>query len=567
MINSHNSQQFLYVQDAFPERSLCYSPNLQHILSELGKNGRLRSNNNGSNKSQANLKKSIDELGSVTKKESAQNNAQKKMIVKPRNDVTVTLDFVREPIPNTTISNNSTVSTSTSTKSISVLAQKLLTSGQSENAFGKDYSFVCGKGVPNPIHLKIFFPSSQDPKKPLPVIVKRDATVEQVIGYSLYVYIEEKRMPPIDANSKLDKVACWNLRIVEDDGDIDQDFPALVRVRKIQQFQFDQFAVCPANSTQAKVNEEAQKAAAAASALASAVGPSTGSSSTGSVQGKKPTYFIKVHLYSTLEVKQTTTVSLPGDMLLADVLVYCCRKRKIEPNDYTLKMADTKTDVPLDRTLESMGLTELCLLKKDRGPSAGDIFLRPPEELERDDDDFQQPAYISDEYTSVYKKYTVTRKLHLQMMLGTSGRAQERTLAIDGDFIYLMPPESRGAVFGLGRGESMKTLSFHISNVISCKQIKRASPVFKLTISLTNNASSSNNPSIPNSTASSLATGSGQGMGGSGGSGTAGEGRTLRDRDVKVYEFEAQSTQEAHEICSKIHFMSQFNKGSLRRGI
>ena len=181
MINSHNSQQFLYVQDAFPERSLCYSPNLQHILSELGKNGRLRSNNNGSNKSQANLKKSIDELGSVTKKESAQNNAQKKMIVKPRNDVTVTLDFVREPIPNTTISNNSTVSTSTSTKSISVLAQKLLTSGQSENAFGKDYSFVCGKGVPNPIHLKIFFPSSQDPKKPLPVIVKRDATVEQVI--------------------------------------------------------------------------------------------------------------------------------------------------------------------------------------------------------------------------------------------------------------------------------------------------------------------------------------------------------------------------------------------------
>ena len=79
--------------------------------------------------------------------------------------------------------------------------------------------------------------------------------------------------------------------------------------------------------------------------------------------------FVKVHLYSTLEVKQTTTVSLPGDMLLSEVLVVCCKKRKIDPNDYTLKMADTKTDIPLDRTLESLGLTELCLLKKDRGPS------------------------------------------------------------------------------------------------------------------------------------------------------------------------------------------------------
>ena len=136
----------------------------------------------------------------------------------------------------------------------------------------------------------------------------------------------------------------------------------MVRTRKIQQFQFDQFAICLANSSQVKVNEEVQKAAQAASALAQG-------SSTSFTTKKNGNFFIKVHLYSTLEVKQTTTVSLSGDMLLADVLVFCCRKRKIEPNDYTLKMADTKTDVPLDRTLESLGLQELCLLKKDRGPS------------------------------------------------------------------------------------------------------------------------------------------------------------------------------------------------------
>jgi hypothetical protein len=84
---------------------------------------------------------------------------------------------------------------------------------------------------------------------------------------------------------------------------------------------------------------------------------------------KSSNYFIKVHLYSTLEVKQTTTVNVSGDMLLADVLELCCKKRKIDPSDYTLKMADTKTNIPLDKTLDSLALKEICLLKKTVGPS------------------------------------------------------------------------------------------------------------------------------------------------------------------------------------------------------
>lgn len=86
-----------------------------------------------------------------------------------------------------------------------------------------------------------------------------------------------------------------------------------------------------------------------------------------SIQAKP--MIIKVHLYSTLDVKQTTTVSLPGDTTMAAVLDFCCRKRKIDPKEYTLKMADTVTDVPLNQTLMESGLDELCLLRKDRGPS------------------------------------------------------------------------------------------------------------------------------------------------------------------------------------------------------
>lgn len=86
---------------------------------------------------------------------------------------------------------------------------------------------------------------------------------------------------------------------------------------------------------------------------------------------KKPArnLLIDIHLYSTLEVQQTTKFNLPSDMILSDVLAFCCKKRKFNPADYTLKMADTKTDVPFDKTLESLGVKELCLARKERGPS------------------------------------------------------------------------------------------------------------------------------------------------------------------------------------------------------
>ena len=67
---------------------------------------------------------------------------------------------------------------------------------------------------------------------------------------------------------------------------------------------------------------------------------------------------------------------------------------------------------------------------------AGDVFLRPPEESEQDVD-FVIPPQITDEYTSVYKKYTVYKKLAMIMS------RQERVLAIDGDYVYIMAPETK----------------------------------------------------------------------------------------------------------------------------
>jgi len=52
------------------------------------------------------------------------------------------------------------------------------------------------------------------------VVVKRDSTVEDVVGYALYQYTDEARLPPA-----LSSIEAYSLRIVEDDGAIDDDFP------------------------------------------------------------------------------------------------------------------------------------------------------------------------------------------------------------------------------------------------------------------------------------------------------------------------------------------------------
>lgn len=68
-------------------------------------------------------------------------------------------------------------------------------------------------------------PISEEPEIPLDITVLRDATVEDVMGYALYEYWTEGRKPAIPEH--LRNVVMWNMRIVEDDGTIDDDFPGL----------------------------------------------------------------------------------------------------------------------------------------------------------------------------------------------------------------------------------------------------------------------------------------------------------------------------------------------------
>jgi target of rapamycin complex 2 subunit MAPKAP1 len=108
--------------------------------------------------------------------------------------------------------------------------------------------------------------------------VRSDATVEEVVGFSMWSYWEEGWLPKLDEGlsgeddpkwaSRLSATG-WILRIAEEDGEVDDDFPremllfsmtflkltchlAPDRMRKIAKFNAEAYAILEATSTQSK---------------------------------------------------------------------------------------------------------------------------------------------------------------------------------------------------------------------------------------------------------------------------------------------------------------------------
>jgi hypothetical protein len=85
------------------------------------------------------------------------------------------------------------------------------------------------------VTLEIYFPHSTKPSTPLEITVRKDVTVEEVIGWALAKYWDEGLKPRLDdgleqEGKELERqirlsTVGWALRIVEDDGEVDEDFP------------------------------------------------------------------------------------------------------------------------------------------------------------------------------------------------------------------------------------------------------------------------------------------------------------------------------------------------------
>lgn len=134
----------------------------------------------------------------------------------------------------------------------------------------EEYVSASGKAERNNVRLKMYMPSCDEPRKSWEVIVRTDTNVSNAIGFALYCYMEEKRTPALPED--MCNANKWTLRIVEDDGEPDEDFPALDRTRMLSAYSFDEFALVEATPAQVieheKVTPSTRKAKATKPAAA-----------------------------------------------------------------------------------------------------------------------------------------------------------------------------------------------------------------------------------------------------------------------------------------------------------
>jgi hypothetical protein len=99
----------------------------------------------------------------------------------------------------------------------------------SQNPFASLYASVSAPlSVPS-LSIDLYYPHSDEPTDPITVKVRKDASVEEVIGFGLWKYWEEGREPKLREDEGEEKLSAvgWGLRMVEDDGEVDEDFPGV----------------------------------------------------------------------------------------------------------------------------------------------------------------------------------------------------------------------------------------------------------------------------------------------------------------------------------------------------
>lgn len=105
----------------------------------------------------------------------------------------------------------------------------------SENPFTELYSAISGRSDSDSMVVRVFFPHAREPAgQAMELNVRKDATIEEVLGFALWTYWEDGWAPKIDEGLEGEEdpkwaVTCsalgWILRIAEEDGEVDEDFP------------------------------------------------------------------------------------------------------------------------------------------------------------------------------------------------------------------------------------------------------------------------------------------------------------------------------------------------------
>jgi hypothetical protein len=423
-------------------------------------------------------------------------------------------------------------------------------------------------------------------------------SVAEAIGYGLHRYQEEKLEPPLAPERC--NVNCWVMRMWDDD-EVDDEFPPLTRNKPLKDFAsnnargmrprardkpWDEFALVEASPREKAENDNvtpiyAEEAAAAVtsqkdtpeekeepevkqpmkpipnraksfrnpitgpsfapkatrkdtSTLADA--PTTSSSHAASRIGAPKT----VNVHFTDENFNTRHIPVPctTDTYIDEIFDKVCHDLHLDKALYLLKVSQSTTVAPLDRTVEALGThADVDLLRRrfvadgimglsgspgSSSPNAPLIISTggAPKKTKKGDRvhaavsghqlihplarhaDASALALTS---TGYYRRYAVLRKQPMSFASSTS-----RIIALDNEYIHIMPGESgrrAGAVGGVIEGQG-KTTTVHFSSVVGTKVSKKHPKTVRLLV--------------------------------------------YREKETKRYDFEAASVEEAADIVKEI---------------
>ncbi|TRX91766.1 hypothetical protein FHL15_007319 [Xylaria flabelliformis] len=299
------------------------------------------------------------------------------------------------------------------------------------------FASLSGQGDPDPIRLRIYAPFSEDPEEPFEVLIRRNLqeadgsfrpiTVAELIGLSLWRYRTEKREPPIPVD-KLN-VNWWTLRMVEEGGEVDDDFEPLDRKKPLNSFTtannraarsrsasktYDDFALVQASEASFADNRlqtpqfEQQEVAAEEHEdeitpkntpqplptlpveaqprpnpiitttyrvdTIFADKPAAPASTSAATRGQKK--LLRIHILSSdVAPGQMITVDVTTDMYFAEVLDLVCRKRQLDKNTHVLKLPGSGAVAYVDRAVSSIGNATDLELHRRRFATDGPLTI------------------------------------------------------------------------------------------------------------------------------------------------------------------------------------------------
>jgi hypothetical protein len=368
----------------------------------------------------------------------------------------------------------------------------------------EQYIAASGKSERKPVRLKMYMPTCSQPKEPWEAVVRTDVNVHLAIGFALYCYSEQKRQPELspelcDANK-------WNLRIVEEDGEPDEDFPALDRTRLISAYSFDEFAMCEATPEQAKENERITPNSKKASKPPDATRkinqqPQEEQQQEDKTPEQEVELFIFKYPFSEMTSQVFWQPTFSSNTTLREVLEQLCQEKMLDHTMYAFKMAGTRMVVANSLKISALEgqhnleLTPRRVMTRANGyvednknlkpdilsPAANTkaqnvytaLAMKGAEDAKQGRKSMLAPANMIPEVLSAagYQKYKIWRRQPMSF-----NSRHERILAIDGEYVHIMPSEDKTYI------ESPKTSSFHISQVMKCKQSRKIPANFKIVV-------------------------------------------------------------------------------------